>query len=42
VTGDVTPEYLDRIERDRLALATPVDDDVPRNQMSLHFQVAQD
>ncbi len=42
VTGDITPEYLDRIERERLAGVAPVDDDLPRNQMSLHFQAMQE
>ena len=41
VTGDITPEYLDRIERERLAGAGPIDDDLPRNQMSLHFQATE-
>ncbi|MCO5100434.1 MAG: amidophosphoribosyltransferase [Burkholderiaceae bacterium] len=42
VTGDVTAEYLDRIERERLAGTAPFDDDLPRNQMSLHFQAMQE
>jgi amidophosphoribosyltransferase len=42
ITGDVTPEYLDRIERERLSGIPPLEDDVPRNQMSLHLQAAQD
>ncbi len=37
VTGDVTPEYLDRIERERLSGVGQFDDDLPREQMSLHF-----
>ncbi|HLS55166.1 MAG TPA: amidophosphoribosyltransferase [Zeimonas sp.] len=43
VTGDVTPEYLDRVERERLL--GPVggyDDDAPKNQMNLQFPVATD
>ena len=43
VTGDVAPEYLDRIERQRLM--GPVggfDDDAPKNQMNLQFPVATD
>jgi amidophosphoribosyltransferase len=36
ITGDVTPEYLDRIERARLAPQPP--DDVPRSQLSLAIE----
>ncbi len=42
VTGDVTTEYLDRIERERLAGGFASDEDVPRNQMSLQFPVVQE
>ncbi len=43
VTGDVTSEYLDRIERERL-IGPPAgyDDDAPKNQMNLQFPVAAD
>ena len=41
VTGDITPEYLDRIERARLApMASREDAD--RNQMNLKFSAVQD
>jgi len=36
ITGDVTPEYLDRIERARLA--PPPQDDAPRSQLSLAIE----
>jgi amidophosphoribosyltransferase len=42
VTGDVTPEYLDEIERRRLAESMVSEDDLPRNQMNLQFSVARD
>ncbi|MBN9430681.1 MAG: amidophosphoribosyltransferase [Burkholderiales bacterium] len=43
VTGDITPEYLDRIERMRLEdSATQFDEDRPKNQMNLQFQVEAD
>ena len=38
ITGDVTPEYLDRVERNRLAPRLP--DDTPRNQLSLAIEPA--
>jgi amidophosphoribosyltransferase len=38
ITGDVTPEYLDRIERARLAPRAA--DDTPRNQLSLAIEPA--
>jgi amidophosphoribosyltransferase len=38
ITGDVTPEYLDRVERARLA--PRVADDTPRNQLSLAIEPA--
>ena len=38
ITGDVTPEYLDRVERSRLA--PRVADDTPRNQLSLAIESA--
>jgi amidophosphoribosyltransferase len=38
ITGDVTPEYLDRIERARLA--PPPQDDAPRSQLSLAIEPA--
>ena len=43
VTGDVAPEYLDRIERDRLlGPSGGYDEDAPKNQMNLQFPVATD
>ena len=43
VTGDVTPEYLDRIERERLlGPSGGYDEDAPKNQMNLQFPVATD
>jgi len=43
VTGDVTSEYLDHIERERLmGPAGGFDDDAPKNQMNLQFPVATD
>ncbi len=39
VTGDITPEYLDRIELARLADPETVEEDLPRNQMNLQFPV---
>ena len=41
VTGDITPEYLDRIENARLATAT-LREDTDRNQMNLKFSAVQD
>jgi amidophosphoribosyltransferase len=41
VTGDVTPEYLDRIENARL-LVSPLSEDSDRNQMNLKFSAVQD
>jgi amidophosphoribosyltransferase len=38
ITGDVTPEYLDRIERARLV--PKLADDTPRNQLSLAIEPA--
>jgi amidophosphoribosyltransferase len=38
ITGDVTPEYLDRVERARLA--PRMADDAPRNQLSLAIEPA--
>ncbi len=38
ITGDVTPEYLDRVERARLA--PKLADDTPRNQLSLAIEPA--
>ena len=37
VTGDVTPEYLDRVEAARLAAPQPSDEEAPKNQMNLKF-----
>ncbi|MGD9944286.1 MAG: amidophosphoribosyltransferase [Burkholderiaceae bacterium] len=43
VTGDITPEYLDRVERRRLEGPAPqFDEDRPKNQMNLQFQVEAD
>jgi amidophosphoribosyltransferase len=43
ITGDVTPEYLDRIERERLlGPSGGYDEDAPKNQMNLQFPVATD
>ena len=41
VTGDITPEYLDRIERARL-VPTASREDADRNQMNLKFSAVQD
>ena len=41
VTGDITPEYLDRIESARLAPAA-LREDADRNQMNLKFSTVQD
>jgi len=41
VTGDITPEYLDRIENARLAPAA-LREDTDRNQMNLKFSAVQD
>lgn len=37
ITGDVTPQYLERVERASLVRPEPVEDDVPRAQMNLLF-----
>jgi amidophosphoribosyltransferase len=42
VTGDVTPAYLDEIERQRLAEPAGGEEDTPRSQMNLQFSVARD
>ncbi len=42
VTGDVTAEYLDYIERERLGAPVAGEDDVPLSQMSLHFSAVQE
>jgi amidophosphoribosyltransferase len=43
ITGDITREYLDRIERERLlGPASVYDEDAPKNQMNLQFPVATD
>ena len=42
VTGDVTAEYLDRIEAVRLAQPGASDDPIQRAQMNLQFSVASD
>ena len=42
VTGDVKADYLDRLERARLADPAFADEDVPRNQMNLQFPVVHD
>jgi amidophosphoribosyltransferase len=42
VTGDITPEYLDRIEAARLAQIIAGDDPGQRAQMNLQFSVASD
>ncbi len=42
ITGDVTPEYLDRIELARLSAQGGVEDDLPKSQMNLQFSVAAD
>ena len=41
VTGDITPEYLDRIENARL-IARPRGEDTDRNQMNLKFSAVQE
>ncbi len=40
ITGDVTPEYLERIEQARLGKPDLSDDDTPRAQMNLLFGAA--
>jgi amidophosphoribosyltransferase len=42
VTGDVSPEYLDRLESQRLAQAAGMDEPGQRAQMNLQFSVASD
>jgi len=44
VTGDITSEYLDRIELERLlgGQVSGYDEDAPKNQMNLQFPVATD
>jgi len=42
VTGDVTPAYLDEIERQRLAEPSGGEEDTPRSQMNLQFSVVRD
>jgi amidophosphoribosyltransferase len=42
ITGDVSPEYLDRVERARHGPETPPDDAAPKAQMNLQFSVASD
>ena len=41
VTGDITPEYLDRVENARLTPMARVDD-ADRNQMNLKFSTVQE
>jgi amidophosphoribosyltransferase len=42
ITGDVTPEYLDRIEAARHAAISAAEDTGPKAQMNLQFSVASD
>ena len=42
ITGDVTPEYLDRLEAARDGAARGGEDEPPKNQMNLQFSVAGD
>ncbi len=42
LTGDVTPEYLERIERARSERPATLEDEPARNQMNLQFSVATD
>ena len=42
ITGDITPEYLDRVENARLADSASSDEAVATAQMNLQFSVASD
>jgi amidophosphoribosyltransferase len=42
ITGNITPEYLDRVESARLIETASVEEDLPRNQMNLQFPVRGD
>ena len=42
VTGDITPEYLDRIEAARVAAPRSAEDEIAKAQMNLQFTVAGD
>ena len=42
ITGDVSPEYLDRLEEARLRAQSGVDEDVQRSQLNLQFLGAAD
>ena len=42
ITGDITPEYLDRLEEARLLAQGGADEDTPKSQMSLQFSSAAD
>jgi amidophosphoribosyltransferase len=42
ITGDVSPEYLDRLEEARLLAQSGVDEDVQRSQLNLQFLGAAD
>ena len=42
IAGDVTPEYLDRIESVRRTALPPAEEPAPRAQMNLQFSVAKD
>ena len=42
ITGDITPEYLDRIEAARVAAPRSTEDEIAKAQMNLQFTVAGD
>ena len=42
ITGDITPEYLDRIEAARVAAPRGTEDEIAKAQMNLQFTVAGD
>ncbi|MCL4745388.1 MAG: amidophosphoribosyltransferase [Burkholderiaceae bacterium] len=42
ITGDVTAQYLDRLEEARILAQGGADDDTPKSQMSLQFSAAAD
>ena len=42
ITGDVSPEYLDRLEQARLRAQSGIDEDVQRSQLNLQFLGAAD
>ena len=42
ITGDITPDYLDRVEIARHAVPAAQEDDTPKNQLSLQLSAASD